>query len=122
MAKNKLKIFPDAFKYEDLENKLSGLTAMAGYSFTKRDNPKNNVCANFNNFFLQIEIKSRRPHITQWSEMKKGKEEMVVPYIKFFNTEMIGYDRPLKPEWIYKTLKWLSQARSLRSIMMPIIK
>ena len=39
MAKNKLKIFPDAFKYEDLENKLSGLTAMAGYSFTKRDNP-----------------------------------------------------------------------------------
>ncbi|MCA6489954.1 MAG: hypothetical protein IM551_08005 [Chitinophagaceae bacterium] len=39
MAKNKLKIFPDAFKCEDLENKLSGLTAMACYSFTKRDNP-----------------------------------------------------------------------------------
>jgi hypothetical protein len=31
----KFKKFDSAFKYEDLEAKLSGLTAFAGYSFNK---------------------------------------------------------------------------------------
>lgn len=35
----KFKKFDSAFKYEDLEAKLSGLTAFAGYSFNKWNNP-----------------------------------------------------------------------------------
>ena len=35
---------------------------------------------------------------------------------------MIGYDRPLKPEWIFKTLQMVEPGKSLMNIMMPIIK
>ena len=38
MAKTYTK-FNSAFKYEDLESKLSGLKPLSAYSFTKRDNP-----------------------------------------------------------------------------------
>lgn len=39
MEKKTFKKMESAFKYEDLEMKLSGLTAFAGYSYTKRNNP-----------------------------------------------------------------------------------
>ncbi|MBN8693521.1 MAG: hypothetical protein J0L69_10010 [Bacteroidetes bacterium] len=39
MAKKKYAKFDSEFKYEDLSSKLSGLSASAAYSFTKRNNP-----------------------------------------------------------------------------------
>lgn len=40
MSKKNFKIFPGAFKYNDLENKLSGITSSSAYHITKARQPE----------------------------------------------------------------------------------
>ena len=40
MSKNNFKIFPDAFSYEELENKLRGITSSSAYHITKARQPE----------------------------------------------------------------------------------